>query len=118
MEAAMESGRFATLIVIVIVLIGGLGYFGMTQQKALSARIDYVQAQAENAETSATQAKAAATEAKTAVANAAAGAPKSQDIAQLTKQATDAAAAAQAAADEAKQAAASLADADKTHRRK
>ena len=66
----MESGRFATLILIVIILIGGVGYYGWTQQQALSARIDTVQAKAENAETSAGQAQAAAREAKAAAEEA------------------------------------------------
>ena len=64
----MESGRFATLIVIIVILIGGVGYYGISQRQALNARIDYVQAKAENAETSASQAQAAAREAKAAVA--------------------------------------------------
>jgi hypothetical protein len=110
-EDVMENGRFATILVVVIILIGASTYYSLSQIHAIGARIDAVQVKAENAETAAAEAQAAAKEAKTA----AAAAPKSGDIAQLAKQASDAAAAAAQSADQAKQAAASLAEADKGH---
>jgi hypothetical protein len=114
----MDSGRFAIILVIVVVLIGGLGYYENLQTANLGSRIDAVQAKAENAETSAKQAQAAAGEARTAVATLTAGSPKAADIQTLVKQATDAAAAAAQAADQAKQAAADAAKAPAAKSRK
>jgi hypothetical protein len=100
----MENGRFATIIVIVALLIGGLAYYENTRTAALNSRIDIVQSKAENAELTADQAKATANEAKSVLASLTAGNAKAGDIGQLVKQATDAAAAASKSADEAKQA--------------
>jgi hypothetical protein len=108
-EKQVESGRLATIIVIVVILIGGLGYYENTETVALNNRIDLVQSKAENAETAATEAQAAAREAKAAVASLTTGNEKAGDIGQLVKQATDAAAAASQAAEQAKQAAADVA---------
>jgi hypothetical protein len=104
----MENGRFTTIVVIVVLLIGGLAYYENTQTADLANRIDIVQSKAENAELTADQAKATANEAKTAMAGLAASNGKTADIGQLVKQATDAAAAASKSADQAEQAEASL----------
>ena len=71
----MESGRFAVLLVIVVILIGELGYYGNQQVVDLGRRIDAVQSKAENAETLATEAQNAAKDAKTVAADAVAAAP-------------------------------------------
>ncbi len=111
----MESGRFATILVIVVILIGALGYYGNTRITAIDNQIAVVQSKAENAELTADQAKATANEAKTAVAGLTASSQKTGDVVQLVKQATDAAATATQAANQAKQAADEAAAADKGH---
>jgi hypothetical protein len=110
----MESGRFAIVILIIVILVGGLAYYENTQNVALGNQIGTVQSKAENAELMASQAKATANEAKTALASLTASTGKAGDIGQLTKEATDAATAAAKSADEAKQVAADL-DAEKNH---
>ena len=114
----MESGRFATIVVIVVILIGALGYYGNMRIAGVSNRISVVQSKAENAELTADQAKATADEAKNAVASITANNQKSVDLAQLVKQATDAAATATEAASQAKYAADEAAAAGKGHDRR
>ncbi len=112
----MENGRFAVLIVIMVALIGAVGYYANSRAQGLSAQIEQVRARADDASTAAAFARSAALEAKTAVAGLTNANAKSGDIAQLVKQATDAATEAKQSADEAKQAAAELTGAEKGRR--
>ena len=111
----MENGRFTTIIVIVIALIGAAGYYGNMRLDELGAQIAQVRARTDDAATLADFARNAANEAKTAVATLAANSPKLGDIAEQVKQASAAAAAASQSATEAKEAAADVQATEKGH---
>jgi hypothetical protein len=105
-EIKMQGGKFAAIIVILIVLIGGSIYFSYSQIQALQGQVADLRIQAASAAAAATDAKTAAAQAKAAADNATAAISKAGDIPQLIQQAADSATAAAKSAADAKDAAA------------
>ena len=104
----MDGGKFVTLVILIVVLIGGLAYVGNAQIQAMQDQIASLNAQIMQTSTVANDAKSAVAQTRTALDQATASLTQAGDLTALTKQAADSAAAAAKSAADAKAASMAL----------